>query len=122
MVASRNELGNLPEALLREDRCCPVPTGQIALGDRFVLARIEVAQGEQAGRALVLLLGEPDLIAPEDAVACCIAEQRDVMGVENELSPIRVGLLGLKQANELGSQGRVQARVEFIHEQYRSVR
>jgi len=83
---------------------------EVALGERLILARAVVAQRVEPRGAALILLGEPDLIPPEEAGV----EQRHVVGVHNELGTVRVGLGTVEQCDEAAHQERVETAVNLV--------
>ncbi|MCY4372505.1 MAG: hypothetical protein OXC31_01955 [Spirochaetaceae bacterium] len=72
---------------------------KIPTADSLITLGTEVCQGVHRGRAVCGLLGQPDLISAEGALTA-IPKDGDIMGVENELSTLRIGVAILEQVNE----------------------
>jgi hypothetical protein len=102
------------EFLGRQDRHPSVTAREVTAADRFLLTRIEVCQRVHASAAVRGLFGEPDLVPADETIADRVAEDCDVMRVEDELRPTRVGHRILEETHQLRHQGRVEAGVQFV--------
>ena len=106
--------------LVRQDRRRAVSAFKVALPDRLLLAWLKVGEWVNARAAVIVLLCEPDLIAPEQAIADRVAKQRRIVRVEDQLSAPRVRLGVLEQADEFCRKCRVKTRVEFVSKEDRA--
>src|SRR5690606_27088877 len=97
-----------------------VAASQVAPSDGFLFARLEVYEGVQPRGPTVPLLGEPDLVAAEKAIADGVPEKRGIVGVEDELRSTGVREWILEQSHQLGNECWVKARVEVVGEEHGS--
>ena len=91
-----------------------VATVQIALRERLLFARAVVTERVEPRAACAVLLGEPDLVTPEQPRV----EHSRVVGVHNKLRTMRVGFRAVKQLHQTAHQQRVQAIVDLIDRQH----